>query len=61
VGSLLAEVIAEHGLGCRLVRCAVREPASGLSGSQRFLERRHGLDRESIVEAALLNLAPLST
>lgn len=59
LGSLVSEVIAEHGLGSRIVRCAVRESASSISGGQRFLERRHRLNRESLVETALLNLAAL--
>ncbi len=43
LGSLAAEVIAERGLGCRLIRCGVRETPDGATGSQAWLEHRHGL------------------
>jgi transketolase len=56
VGSLVAEVIAEHGLGCRLVRCAVHEQPDGRSGSQAYLHQLHGLSADAIVESVLGNL-----
>lgn len=52
VGSLVAEVIADRGLDCRLVRCAVDRGPDGLSGSPAYFHRRHGLSRESLVETA---------
>src|SRR5262245_36382957 len=48
LGSLVAEIIADHGLACRLVRRAVREPAGGVSGSQRWMHRAHGLSAEAL-------------
>jgi len=56
VGSLVAEVIAEHGLGCHLLRVGVRTNPSGLSGSQDYLYRQHGLARESLVATVLAHL-----
>ena len=53
LGSLVAEVIAEHGLGCRLVRCAVRTGADGIAGSQAFLQARHGIDAASVAATTL--------
>ena len=56
LGSLAAEVIAEHGLPCRLVRCGVRGLADGRSGSQAYMYARHGLSRDALaatVAAAL--------
>jgi transketolase len=53
LGSLVAEVIAEHGLGCRLVRCAVREVSDGRSGSQQYMHERHGLSRTALAATAL--------
>jgi transketolase len=53
LGSLVSELAAERGLGCRLVRCAVRELPGGVSGSREFLYRRHGLDAASLCQAAL--------
>jgi transketolase len=56
LGSLVAEVIAENGLDCRLRRCGVRRAPDGITGSQRYLEQVHGLTSESLVEAALAAL-----
>ena len=53
VGSLVADVIAEQRLDCRLVRCAVTQTPSGLSGSQEYHYRVNGLSRECLVETAL--------
>jgi transketolase len=53
LGSLVAEVIAEHGLGCRLVRCGVRAVSDGRSGSQHYMHARHGLDRATLAATAL--------
>lgn len=53
LGSLVAEVIAEASVPCRLVRCAVRELAAGVTGSQRFMHERSGLDRGAIVRRTL--------
>jgi transketolase len=53
LGSLVAEIIAEEGLSCRLVRCAVKRGPDGRSGSQTYLHRTHGLSRECLVETAL--------
>ncbi len=53
LGSLVAEVSAERALPCRIVRCAVRRSPDGLSGSQAYLYRAHGLSRDALVETAL--------
>jgi transketolase len=52
LGTIVAEVIAENGLACRLIRLGVREGADGTSGSLRYLLDRHGLSKEAIVAAA---------
>ena len=52
LGSLVSETVAEHGLGCRVVRCGVRKTPAGVSGSQRYMERLCGVDGESVVAAA---------
>jgi transketolase len=43
IGSLIAEVIAEDGLPCRLVRCGVERVSSSATGSEAWLHRQHGL------------------
>lgn len=53
VGSLVADVIAEQGLHCRLVRCAVKQTPSGLTGSQEYHYRINGLSSDCLVETAL--------
>jgi len=57
LGSLVAETIAENGLNCRLVRCGVGKSQEGLSGSQNYLYRVHGLDIQSLAETARQALA----
>jgi transketolase len=52
LGTLVAEIIAESGLPCRLTRLGVKERPDGLSGSPLYLRNRHGLSREAIVAAA---------
>jgi transketolase len=53
IGSLVAEVVAERGLPCRLVRCGVRTSPEGIGGSQGFLNQMHGLSSEALVETVL--------
>ena len=57
VGSLVAEVIAERGLRCRLVRCGVEALAQGITGSQRYLHNLYGLSAEKLVETAMQTLS----
>lgn len=53
VGSLVSEIIAERGLGCRLLRRGAVSLPRGCSGSQSYLERRYGLTAEAVADAAL--------
>jgi transketolase len=50
LGSLVAETIAEHGLGCRLLRAAVDRMPAAETGSQRFLEDRHELSSRHLAK-----------
>lgn len=50
LGSLVAEVIAENDVRCRLVRAGVRTVAPHESGGEAYLNRLHGLDAESIAD-----------
>lgn len=52
LGSLAAEIIAEHRLDCRLRRCGVRSIPGGLTGGTAFLRAQHGLTGEAIVQEA---------
>jgi transketolase len=51
LGSIVAEILAESGIRCRLTRLGVRDASGGRSGSHAYLIARHGLSRDSIVEA----------
>lgn len=57
LGSLVSEVIAENRIACQAVRVGVSSHASGLTGSEQYLLKRHGLDRESLTARALDVLA----
>jgi transketolase len=52
LGSLVAETIAQQGLGTRLERRGVRESLTGASGSEAYMRRQCGLDASSLAAAA---------
>jgi transketolase len=56
IGSLISEVIAEHGLTCRVIRCGVRKKPNGITGSQSYLQDLHGLSAKALVKTALHSL-----
>ena len=56
VGSLAAEIIADRGLGSKIVRCGTRGYLDGISGSQTYLQDQYGISAEKIVENALKHL-----
>ncbi len=51
LGSLVAAVLAENALPCRLVRLGVKR--YGFSGKPEELYSSEGIDREGIVKAVL--------
>lgn len=58
LGSLVSEVVAGHGLGCRVIRRGVSTTPSGASGNKAYYDKLHGLDVESLVECAVAEIAP---
>lgn len=48
LGSLLAEIIAEEGLSCRLVRAGVRSLPLGISGGRDYMHEQLGLSPERL-------------
>jgi transketolase len=52
LGSLVAEVLAEAALDCRLVRCGVAAMPSGVTGATDYLNRRFGIDARAVAHAA---------
>jgi transketolase len=55
LGSLVAEVIAERGLSCRLLRAGVRDLPVGMSGTREYMHQRLGLSPERLAEMVLEN------
>jgi transketolase len=53
VGSLVAEVIAEHGVSCRLIRAGVTSPPVGLAGSLGFMHDQVGLSPRRLADRVL--------
>jgi transketolase len=53
LGSLVSEVVAEHGLACRVVRCGVANALGGLSGSEDYLYETTGLSPEALAATAV--------
>lgn len=52
LGSLVSEVIAEHGgIGTRLIRFGVRIVPDGVSGSQKFLYKKYGISSDVLVDS----------
>jgi transketolase len=51
VGSLVCELVAELGLGSRVIRCGVRRP-SRLGGDEAYLNSVHGLSGGALAETA---------
>jgi len=50
LGSMVAELIAERGIDCRLRRCGVSQPPGAITGSEELLNARHGIDRTNIAQ-----------
>ena len=59
LGSLAAEVVTEHGLACRLVRCGVATAPDGISGSPAHWHAVHGLSAEALADIALCEWRPV--
>jgi transketolase len=53
LGSLVAEVMADHAVGCPLVRCGIAPAARGGVGSSRFLMERERLTRSHLAARVL--------
>jgi len=53
LGSLVSEIVAEHGLGCRVARSGVATMPVGRTGSEGYMAARHGLTAEGLVASAL--------
>jgi transketolase len=57
VGSLVSEVVAEHGLPCRVVRRAIASMPDVTVGGQAHMERRFGLAADQLADGVLQTLA----
>lgn len=57
IGSLVSEVVAEHGLACRVVRRGLTTMPRGTTGDPDFLADRHGLTAAAVAESVVAALA----
>lgn len=57
LGSLVSEIVAENGIGCRITRCGVKSGWNGVGGSENFLNSMHGISRSAIAERARVVMA----
>ena len=57
LGSLVSEVVAERGLGVRVLRQGVRSMPDELVGSQRYMEKSFGLTAGQLAAEVLQELA----
>jgi transketolase len=57
VGSLVCEVVAEHDIDCRVVRCGVSRVPRGETGSRASLYELHGLSGQRIAETTAAAIA----
>jgi transketolase len=57
LGSLVSEIVAEHGLRCHVVRCGVATMPVGRTGSEAYMAAQHGLSTEGLVASALRALS----
>jgi transketolase len=56
LGSWVSEVVAEHGLGCRVVRCGIQESFNGISGSTAYMNDTYGLSRSALAARVISEL-----
>lgn len=56
LGSLVAEIIAEYGIKCKFMRCAVKQRVDGITGRQSFLNEKYGLSSSIIAKRVLQEL-----
>jgi transketolase C-terminal domain/subunit len=57
IGSLLAEVIAEHGIPCRLIRAGVRGLPLGVSGEPEYMHEQLGISPRRLADQVLAGRA----
>lgn len=60
LGSLVSEVIAEHAVPTRLIRCGVRDLEDGRIGTTDYLHHQHGISASKLVQTvtAALHIDP---
>lgn len=53
LGSMMAEIVAENGLSCRIVRCGAKAMPDGVTGSQSYLQHLYGIASDPLIITAL--------
>ena len=51
LGSLVAEIIAEHGISVKLKRIGMKDEFTQVVGSPSYLRKAYGLDKDGIINA----------
>ncbi len=59
LGSLIAEIIAENGLGCKLTRMGFKRMPDGRTGSRDYLFQKNGISASSIYSLIKTMIIPL--
>lgn len=60
LGSIVAEVIAERALTCRLIRCGVQKVPGGYVGDLRYMYESYGISSSVLVQHVIRLLQPNS-
>jgi hypothetical protein len=55
----VCEVVGDHGLGTKVLRCAVEETPVGQVGSPAYLARRASIDPASVVDRTVAALGTI--
>lgn len=56
LGSFVAEVIADHQIPCRLIRCGIEGQIKEKVGSKNFMNDQYGISSQKLVEVATQSL-----
>lgn len=51
LGSAVSEVVAENGYGTRIIRLGIQDAYADRTGSQPYLRKHCGIDRQAVINA----------
>lgn len=53
LGSLVSEIVAEHNLDCKVIRCGIDDLPKGISGSKKYFYEKQKLSGETLADRVL--------